>query len=461
VEPPPPSPADSGRRFQFQIDPKSPLELLLPEPPKVRKPSGPALASDLSQVPEVVFQAPLPSSVNAEEEAKRMALQMARINHLNDKETDGFVKALVGKRADLSGLPFAMGDACRTKGERSRRFTTAAAQVRQAMQERANADANGLRIGSVDDTRAASEAFWDQYRAICDQEDKTLVRVNKEVCDHVTAARVAALMQILAPEAPSLHIGLIKHLAGVPHVEATRALARLALFLPQDEVRKMAVDALKVRRERDYGDVLLGGLRYPLPSVAKRAAEALVTLERSDLVPQLVAALEAPDPRAPVVKEIDKKETPVVREVVKVNHHRSCLMCHSPVNEKVSGEALTATVPLPHEPLQPPTQGYAKAPTPDLQVRIDVTYLRQDFSAYQTVADAAPWPEMQRFDFLVRERTLTAEEADAYRKKLEDREPGQLSPYQKATVSALRELTGKDTEPSADAWRKLLKLPKS
>src|SRR5205823_12638656 len=36
------------------------------------------------------------------------------------------------ERADLSGLPFAMGDSCRTKGERSRQFTLAVATVRQA-----------------------------------------------------------------------------------------------------------------------------------------------------------------------------------------------------------------------------------------------------------------------------------------------------------------------------------------
>jgi hypothetical protein len=31
-----------------------------------------------------------------------------------------------------------------------------------------------------------------------------------------------------------------------------------------------------------------------------------------------------------------------------------------------------------------------------------------------------------------------------------------LSPYHKAAVGALRELTGKDAAPTAEAWRKLL-----
>jgi hypothetical protein len=95
-------------------------------------------------------------------------------------------------------------------------------------------------------------------------------------------------------------------------------------------------------------------------------------------------------------------------------------------------------------------------------VRIDVTYLRQDFSALMPVADAHPWPEMQRFDFLVRERKLTDDEVVVYRDKLTPKEVGVLSPYHKAALAALREITGKDTAPTAEAWRKLLaQSPKS
>jgi hypothetical protein len=97
--------------------------------------------------------------------------------------------------------------------------------------------------------------------------------------------------------------------------------------------------------------------------------------------------------------------------------------------------------------------------SPDLSVRIDVTYLRPDLSVMQAVADANPWPEMQRFDFLVRTRTLTADEATAAREKLATRDPGSPSPYQRATLAALRELTGRDTGPTADAWRRMLSLP--
>ncbi len=63
---------------------------------------------------------------------------------------------------------------------------------------------------------------------------------------------------------------------------------------------------------------------------------------------------------------------------------------------------------------------------------------------------------MQRFDFLVRSRTLSEEEAQSYRDKLQPREPGVLSPYHRAALATLRELSGRDAEPTAQAWRKLL-----
>jgi hypothetical protein len=124
----------------------------------------------------------------------------------------------------------------------------------------------------------------------------------------------------------------------------------------------------------------------------------------------------------------------------------------------VASDTLTAAVPIPQDPLPSPSQGYQNS-LPDILVRLDVTYLRQDFSLFQAVADANPWPEMQRFDFLVRTRTLTDKEAEAYREKLTIKEVGVQSPYHRAALAALRELTGRDTAPSSDAWRQLLNLP--
>ena len=50
----------SARTFTFKIDPKTPLNELLPTPPRASPQAGPLLADDLTQVPQVHFQEPLP-----------------------------------------------------------------------------------------------------------------------------------------------------------------------------------------------------------------------------------------------------------------------------------------------------------------------------------------------------------------------------------------------------------------
>jgi hypothetical protein len=490
------------------IDPKMPIKELLPTPPKVEK-VRPGTSEDLTKVPEVQIQAPLTREMDS---LQQTAILLAKINHINRSETDGFLKALVAERQDLAGLPYAMGDACRTKGERNRQFAIAVNTVRQAMgqqsvppqsvpvlplsgvpvpapnlptplqpfppqalqvnpaptpapapvppppQERPQIAPTTVATVEVQpNTPAAS--FWTQFQTLCDQQDAAQARVDKEQCDHVAIARIAALMQILAPESPSYRLGLIKYLSGVAHPEATRALARLAVFSAEDDIRLAAVNALQVRRERDYTDILVRGLRYPYPKVSRNAVDAIVRLKREDLLPQLVALLEEPDPRAPQDKEEGAKKVTVVSEMVRINHHRNCALCHSPgTNGDVGNDTLTAGVPLPNEPLSGPSGGYRNSRSETL-VRLDVTYLRQDFSMFQAVADANPWPEMQRFDFLVRTRQLTGEEAVAYREQFGSSDPTRPSAYQKAALAGLREMTGRDTAPTGEAWRKLLSLP--
>jgi len=118
---------------------------------------------------------------------------------------------------------------------------------------------------------------------------------------------------------------------------------------------------------------------------------------------------------------------------------------------------IAAEVPVPGQPLPSSAQGYRQS-SPDLLIRVDVTYLRQDFSVMLPVAEPGPWPEMQRFDFLIRDRKVTEAEAKVYRDKLTPTEPGVLSPYHKAALAALRDITGKDTAPTAEAWKTLLNL---
>src|SRR5262249_5517431 len=189
------------------------------------------------------------------ETTRHTAHLIARITRLNSKKADGFLLALTGERAGLAGLPLAMGDACPTRGERSRPFSLAVPSVRPALrgpQARAasssgpatgtNGLAGGRPVQQVAATSPAvpvavsndlgidSDTFWEGYRNLCGQEDKTLARVDQDRREHVTAARVAALMQVLAPEIASVRRGLVEYLAGVSHVHATKALARLPIF---------------------------------------------------------------------------------------------------------------------------------------------------------------------------------------------------------------------------------------
>jgi hypothetical protein len=499
------------QRFSFKIDPNTPLKDLLPPAPKMERIAEPVRSNDLGRVPEVQFEV---AQGNADGKAiERIAHQIAKINFLNDKRTDAFIEALRSERPDLTGLPFAMGDACRTKGERSKQFAIAVATVRQALSRdlvprpaqlpttssgpvpsapstpppattapaplgSAPATPSNNNQGTLGAQTAAGstftvvafspsqatvdppspETFWDAYQNLCCQQDKAQTQEGREQRELITLTRIAALSQILMPM-KQMHPGLAKYLSTVSQIEATRALARLALFSADEDARKAAIEVLKVRRERDYTEILVNGLHYPWPAVARRAADAIVKLERNDLLPQLIDVLEQPDPRAPVTREVKGKSVPVVHELVRVNHHRSCLLCHAPGNTgKVSADAVTAEVPAPGQPLNPPSGPYNNS-QPDILVRVDVTYLRQDFSALLPVADANPWPEMQRFDYLVRSRVLSDDEAATYGEKLKPREPGEFSPYQRAALAALRELTGRDTEPTPEAWRRLLKLP--
>lgn len=452
-------------KFEFAIASNTPVKELLPVRPDAKNAKGPATGRNLAEVPEVDFQAPPPKDPSPLEAVRRTAHTVAKVNHLNAKNRDGFLEALRRARPDLVGLPLTMGDHCRLTAARANELAAAAEAVRACL---------------LATSQPPRHDFWQLYARNCAREAENaknrwaLASFLNEVSttkplgpppedaaqkETVTLARLAALMQVLAPEPVSVRLGLVKYLVEISHPEAARALARLAVFSEECEVRQAAVVALKERRATDYTDTLLGSLRYPWPPVAERGAEALVKLGRADLVPKLVDLLAAPDPRAPVTTE-DDPPTYRVRELVRINHHRNCLLCHAPGDGGSAEQGrVTAGIPIPEFPLSPgPSTGYQRAPSLPA-VRFDVTYLRQDFSVFQPVANAQPWPEMQRYDFLVRTREVTELEAVAYKNQLAPAEPGQLSPYQRATVKALRELTGHDAPPTVDAWRRVLERP--
>lgn len=438
-------------RVKVKFDPKMPLDNLVP----VRSAAVAAtrLPQTLAEVPELSLEDPA-EPMKAEEAFEYVAHMVEKINHVNTGKTDAFVEALLRQRADLRGLPFVMGDDCRLSPERGQHFLSELTILRGAM-------GNPAHLAASLPNPAANQ-----------------------MTESAMQARVAALMQVVGPEGEQLNRQAVKYMASMNNSQTTMALARLAIFAEEEAVRKDAIAALASRREQDYTKILAGALNYPWPAVAERAGAAIVALKRHDLLPQLVDTLERPDPRAPQAqssKEKDGKHVTVVRELVRINHLRNCLLCHSPMDaskapagggggardlEQVRrgdrgfvavGNGLTAPVPLPGQNLPTPTThgGYGSFTIPDTLLSFDVTYLRQDFSVKLPVAKAQPWPDTQRFDFLVRTRELTDKEAEAHRALLA-KANGDQSPYQRTALASLRQLTGRDAEPTAAAWRRVL-----
>jgi hypothetical protein len=186
----------------------------------------------------------------------------------------------------------------------------------------------------------------------------------------------------------------------------------------------------------DYLDTLVDGLRYPWLLPAERAAEALAALRPEGAVPRVERLLEEPDPDIPFVKEINGKPVPVVRELVRVNHLRNCLLCHPP--SFTTRDWARGAVPSPERD----GATYSEEHRPALFVRADRTYLRQDFSLLMKAGYHSAWPAFQRYDFLIRTRPLTTVEREVWDSWQKQARPHSLSRHQQAARFALRELMG-------------------
>src|SRR5207253_1905516 len=102
--------------------------------------------------------------------------------------------------------------------------------------------------------------------------------------------------------------------------------------------------------------------------------------------------------------------------------------------------------PVPGKKLPPPQAYYDRGSS---FVRADITYLRQDFSMVLPVLNSDPWPLHQRFDFLVRQRPLSPDQADLLTRKARERK---TTEQKEAMLFVLRELTGKDLGTTAREW---------
>jgi len=258
---------------------------------------------------------------------------------------------------------------------------------------------------------------------------------------------LATLVQMFQVKAHPVRLQLIKMLSGCTDSRASVLLAKRALFDLSDDVRQIAIMALSKRPRAEYRATLLEGFRHPWPPVADHAAEALAQLQDLDTLPKLAALLDAPDPAAPCR---DDKGQWVVKELVRINHLRNCVLCHAPSQDEK--DLMRAPIPSPGQRL--PEVYYQKLTGPT--VRADVTYLRQDFSVLEPVKDADPWPALQRFDYVVHTRELTPKEVSDHESREVVADPTDC-PQRHAVLIALRELTGEDAGTSSADWRRWLR----
>lgn len=304
------------------------------------------------------------------------------------------------RRADLAGLPMVVGKESYLGREPAENLHALSGQLR-ALARQAIGEVASARTGQAQSARLlelllASEA-WKSPDAI------------------------PTLLQMMTPESAPVRKVLVEFLAQIPGPRASAALAMRAVTDLSPEVRRLAVAALKARPREEVRGILLAGVLYPFPALAGHAAEALVMLDDRASLPLLVQLLEPSAGNE-------------VREVVKVNHVRNCVLCHAPSFQPT--DLLRAVVPG----AGAVTASYGGGTVQDDFIRADVTYLRQDFSIQHLVTFPNQRPSLQRYDYLVRVRKPTETEKAAQ------------TPPRQPVLFALRELTGKDAGLTSRDW---------
>lgn len=291
-------------------------------------------------------------------------------------------------RPDLQGLPLRLGDSCKLDADEARQLMTASrgsAVIRnrlesQAIPESARAQLLGMATGSLlQDT--------------------------------------SAIVQIMQCGTDEARIRMVKMLSMQDDDEATSALVDRALFDLSPEIRKLALHMLKLTPVETVQEQLLDGLDYVWEPVAVNAANALVELDEDGVtLDELRKKLDVPGPHDPYKGEDGNWR---IRELVRVNHLRNCLLCHAPSFDK--NTSFRASVPEPGKPI--PRNVYYGPKSDSPSVRPDITYIVQDFSVMHELKNQKPWPDSQRFDYFVRERTVDESEADRLRDEAARREP--------------------------------------
>ncbi len=412
-----------------KIAPGTSIKDLLPTPPSPAM-KAVYVGEDLAEVPEVALAAQ-PEWELSEKWAERMSHAVAAALHLNAKEEDGYIREVIKSRADIKGLPFILGDDARLHGPAGIAFGEHAQKHWDTT----------LLFGPSEGVDGVTREIEGDLAGIPERQQRMRQAV---------PAIFAVLSQRLADAPAGDRVSLARLFGRHKLAQTTRELARMAVYSFDRPVREAALEALASRGNAGYDAILIEALRYPWPAVARNATEAVVKLGRRDLALHLVALLEEGDPRLP---RETKGGATTTREVVRIAH-RNCMLCHA-ASETEYGILTGRVVELRRSSL-PVRSGYQAATK--LLVRIDVTYLRQDFSLRRRMQeDRFSGVKEVRLDYIIRRRELTKEEAADLRKRL-DPPAGKLSPYQQAALDALRKWSGRDFGADAAGWRKYLGL---
>ena len=426
----------------------------------LRLSSAAAEEASLRQVPEVGLP-PLKSQRDLETLFKGIADRYGQADHAT-------VLAEVGHAA-VEGLAFRQPPKWTIDDDkRAAALNWTSTTIRTILDSEPAANLPAVARSASTERPYALTAFFRQFRwatvealRTADQPGFKLEELDLFAEDTAASAVLPGLMQVLSVQRPAYRQELVRQLRTQTADDdpATAALVRLALFDADPEVRREAVQALHTQPAGKVGQLLLEAYRYPWHIIAERATEAIIELDRVDLLPALAEMLSDPDPTAPFSPAADKKQL-AVREVVKLNHNRNCLACHAPVGRSTSSRdpiGLQIRVPAPDQALPPiSSRAYYNSGVGGVPaIRANHIYLRQDFSRMDRVEAPGEWPEMQRFDYLVRTRTITPAEARAWTPAAEER--GAPSMTHRAVLVALTRLTSIYAGNEPDLWQALFR----
>ncbi|MBI2807233.1 MAG: HEAT repeat domain-containing protein [Planctomycetes bacterium] len=330
--------------------------------------------------------------------------------------------ALRFRRTDWLELPWRNGLDSQIGKDQAERLHVFSTKLRSTMMasvptEDVRPDADKLRT-SLSDTKPGSLA-WDKSEA------------------------VPTLAQMLQVESEPLRKLMVEKLAQIEGKESSAVIAQRAVFDLSPEIRQQAIRALASRPKKEYRQVILDAFRWPWQPAAEHAAEAVAALKWKELTPELIGLLKEPDPKLPFGDGVV-----YLREMVRINHLCNCFLCHAPSLAKE--DLVRGLAPVPGQSISPPYYGGTGT-----AVRADITFLRQDFSVFQPVANPDKWPGFQRYDYLLRTRKANRKEIDLLRSV--QKNPTKSYPQRDAVLFAIRELTGVDRGTRTEDWLPFLK----